>query len=775
MTALILALLLAQEPNAPRTPADPDSTPVTNEDGAAPARVSESGPPDSYADDDTRALVLKARDYRGEAYLALREYSVRASSEMSVGVRALLRDRTIFKCQAAVEVTWRRYAASDVRVLGARYAVPIAGVGPRVPDDIDDCASAGLFDPAADRFAVFGGLVGGGGSDFTLRHPLARGAESHYRYALGDTTRISLPSGLTVTLVELVVKPRRNDADLLSGSLWVDADSYAVVQAFVRPARPADLHRDFAEHIDDEDLDKVPGFLKPIEGEIRYIAIEYGLWEQRWWLPRLIAMEGVARVGRFARFPLAISQRYGPYQVVGDAGAPGPARLDSLRAEAEAYRDSLADLAAHDDDNRDISYAVGTRCNAGPEATCWCANDSCFLVNLDVPDSATLLSSPALPGDLLSDEDPLISEAELDELTDRIASIAPPPWQAPDPRFSALWDGSGLLRYNRVEGLAVGARADLDMGRLQAAGVARLGLAAFEPTAEITLSRSRYRTHAALSGYRRLAPVTRGDRSLGLGNSLNSLLFGRDDGDYFLANGAELILRPPEDIGGSWEVRLFAEGQRRARRETDFSLANTLGGSDFRPNIEADRANQAGASLVLRHSSGADPGRFRWGLEAFGEGSTGTFDFARPSLTLRMTLPLGEDVGLGLEGAAGASLGDLPAQSLWLLGGSASLRGYDGGALRGDAYWRGRAELALDRLPAVRVGADDPASQPAVRFSIFSDFGWAGDRSEWDEGDPLWSAGLGVSALDGLLRFDVARTLRSPIDWRVHMYLDGLL
>jgi hypothetical protein len=40
---------------------------------------------------------------------------------------------------------------------------------------------------------------------------------------------------------------------------------------------------------------------------------------------------------------------------------------------------------------------------------------------------------------------------------------------------------------------------------------------------------------------------------------------------------------------------------------------------------------------------------------------------------------------------------------------------------------------------------------------------------------PLWSAGVGLSALDGLIRFDVARALRSPTDWRVHLYLDALL
>jgi hypothetical protein len=547
------------------------------------------------------------------------------------------------------------------------------------------------------------------------------------------------------------------------------------VQIFVRPVRPADLHRDFQDAIDEDDLDKIPGFLKPIQAEVRYIAVEYGLWEQRWWLPRLIAMEGVGRVGRFARFPLKISQRYGAFDVVGDA-ALEPADLDSLRAFDHAYRDSIAEIIAHAEDHPEAQVAFGTRCNANEGLTCWCPLDECFLVHVEVPsDTAALLASEALPADFLSDEEPLITEAELDDLAERIGDIAPPPWELQKPRLSALWDGPGLLRYNRVEGLAVGARGDMDLGRVQAFGVARVGLASGEPTAEVGLVRERYASHVALTGYRRLAPMALNDRALGFGNSINALLLGRDDGDYFYAAGADLLIRPPDDIGSAWQLRLFAEGQRRARRETDFSLA-TLGDNDFRENLAADRADQFGASLRLRHASGEDPMRFRWGLEGFLEGSTGTFDFARPAATLRATLPLPRGISLGLEGAAGGSVGDVPAQSLWLLGGPSSLRGYDGAARAGDGFWRGRAEVALDRLSLATVSGDDGRTRgSATRFSLFTDVGWAGDRSEWRHGVPLWSAGVGLSALDGLIRFDVARALRSPTDWRVHLYLDALL
>jgi len=41
---------------------------------------------------------------------------------------------------------------------------------------------------------------------------------------------------------------------------------------------------------------------------------------------------------------------------------------------------------------------------------------------------------------------------------------------------------------------------------------------------------------------------------------------------------------------------------------------------------------------------------------------------------------------------------------------------------------------------------------------IFYDLGWAGNRDAWQHpGRPLSGAGVGVSFLDGLFRFDVAK------------------
>jgi hemolysin activation/secretion protein len=111
--------------------------------------------------------------------------------------------------------------------------------------------------------------------------------------------------------------------------------------------------------------------------------------------------------------------------------------------------------------------------------------------------------------------------------------------------------------------------------------------------------------------------------------------------------------------------------------------------------------------------------------------------------------------------AAGAAFGDVPVQSLWYLGGPATMRGYSGNAARGEAFWRGRAEIAR--------------AAPGARIVLFSDAGWAGPRDDVQLDPLLLSAGIGASFLDGLLRLDLAHALREPRGWRFDIHLDGAL
>jgi hemolysin activation/secretion protein len=64
------------------------------------------------------------------------------------------------------------------------------------------------------------------------------------------------------------------------------------------------------------------------------------------------------------------------------------------------------------------------------------------------------------------------------------------------------------------------------------------------------------------------------------------------------------------------------------------------------------------------------------------------------------------------------------------------------------------------------------AASSGVRPAVFADLGWVGDRSKLSEvGRPMSGVGAGVSFLDGLFRFDVARGLYPRKQFRVDLYL----
>ena len=115
---------------------------------------------------------------------------------------------------------------------------------------------------------------------------------------------------------------------------------------------------------------------------------------------------------------------------------------------------------------------------------------------------------------------------------------------------------------------------------------------------------------------------------------------------------------------------------------------------------------------------------------------------------------------VSLTVAGGSSVGEVPPQRYWFLGGSRTVRGHRPGTEAGDAFWLARAEIAHG------LGV--------VRPVLFGDIGWAGDRHDWrSPGRPISGAGVGASVLDGLIRFDLSRGIHPDRGWRADMYLQG--
>ncbi len=315
-----------------------------------------------------------------------------------------------------------------------------------------------------------------------------------------------------------------------------------------------------------------------------------------------------------------------------------------------------------------------------------------------------------------------------------------------------------MTRYNRVEGLSTGVLLEDQLGAgyvATAVGVA-LVLPTLEPNVELSLARTQSQqddpTHRLQST---------GVRSGRLGKSLelqrasmSAFLFGRDEGFYYRASGAEL--QWTSERGARLEWRAFGEEQRTAAQNTNYSW-----GPSFRPNIVAAKGLSTGASVRYLNTHGLSANGLRLFTDVRLEAATGDSTYGRGAADVTVSHGLGERFAAALTVAGGSSVGQVPNQRRWYLGGSQTVRGQQPDtAQSGNAFWLGRAELAQNHT--------------GYRTSLFSDLGWVGDRTKvLDVGRPMSGVGLGWSMFDALLRFDVARGLYPRKQWRLDMYLEA--
>lgn len=232
------------------------------------------------------------------------------------------------------------------------------------------------------------------------------------------------------------------------------------------------------------------------------------------------------------------------------------------------------------------------------------------------------------------------------------------------------------------------------------------------------------------------------------------MLFGRDEGFYYRASGAEL--RWSSARAGRLDWRLFAEQERTAAWRTNYSF-----GPDFNPNIVASTGPYFGGAMRWVGERGIDPRGFRALSDLRLEAATGDSTYGRAALDVTLSHRFAKRLTAALTVAGGTSVGQLPPQRRWFLGGAQTIRGQTPDTTySGNAFWMTRFETGLDRS--------------AYKLLAFGDLGWVGDRSKFTEpGRPMTGVGVGYSILNGLLRFDVARGLYPREQTRVSAYVQS--
>lgn len=701
----------------------------------------------AFSDVRARATLERARAARISDDSALLGYDAKARERASVGMSLtrLGRERLLARYERVFRVQWRRDRGARVQLLAERTTAPVRGM------DVDFSSV-----PAIPYFPGREPLWGGGLArseviDSDIVNPLASGAEAYYTYESGDSLSFRIGGETVISVRELRVRPRVPDWRVSVGSLWFDDATGRLVRAVYRMAEPMNIWEVAAEEDDEKCADEAPrvvcAMMDPMTANVSVVAVEYGLHEGRFWLPRLQTLEGAARVG-IMRVPFKLEQSFSYDEVNGTTDfAPvvimpaDTATGDSaLRAERRAAR--AAPCAPGGSRERTVSRFENT-----------------LAVSVTVPcDSLALARSPELPASPYDSGEEMFSSSELDELKERALGIAAQAGYMRSP--VELRYGLAMTRYNRVEGLSTGIAARQSLGGgYTARAAARIGLADLEPNAEVALARGNGRTELGVGVYRRLAAANDWGDPLAFGNSVSALLLGRDEGFYYRAVGLELT-RGPTDAARGVMSRLFVEHHSDAPTETAFSVARALSGRRFGGNI--DPANGTVAGLALRHvgSRGLDPHGWRLLSDVRLEGAAGTFDYSRAAADVTVSHSLGSRVDGALTLGGGTSGGALPVQRWWFLGGAHTVRGQPIATRTGNSYWLARGE----------IGSSFVLARPV----IFADFGWAGHRADFSApGTPISGAGVGASLLDGLVRVDVAKGIRPTSGVRGYLYLEA--
>jgi hypothetical protein len=712
--------------------------------------VAQEPPPDTFQDAATRGLVERAIRARERSAAGLQSYEATLREHMYVGftARGFRRERGLFEHERVARIRWSADDTRAIQWIAARTAVPIVGIDSRDPErggrarvqggDVEVAVDAGGdgdfpdeaadfldetefpgfdFDPAADRLTF--------GDDWAY-HPLSDGSLVHYRYSLGDTLRVELPSNeRSVVLYEVRVEPRRADFELVAGSLWIDSASAALVRATYRPARPWSLRVD-----DPRGARDVPGFVGPVEAEIRYITIESSLQELQYWLPRRFAFEGEGRTGGLfgLRVPVTMEWSVGGY-VVNEPPFDIPVDGDL----PEGWQREVT--VETGDDGNETSYTI------------------------IVPTSAELLRSPELSEDFGRRSPGTFTADELDDLAGKLDGLIPT-YQRFRPRLAwGLEDGQ--LRYNRVEGLSVGTSAAIPLApELFLDLSARIGSGDREPNLAGGLRWGPDWSQWSMEGYYGLESMNDADDPFDLTSSFMNVALGTDRGEYYRVTGVSLG-RSARGTNVTTDVSGFIERHGAVERTTDFSIRRMFAEEDTAIlALPADALNVQGGRLRLDWFAGTDPGGFVFTGGAGAEIGVGGAEYRRAQARLSVSRPLFLGLATALEAAAGTSWGTLPLQRSYFLGGASTLRGFDANERFGPTFWRARGELAT--------------AFAGARVAAFSDLGWVGEREDFRLDHPLIGVGLGASLLDGIARIDVARGIRGSKRWKAYLYLDGL-
>ena len=404
----------------------------------------------------------------------------------------------------------------------------------------------------------------------------------------------------------------------------------------------------------------------------------------------------------------------------------------------------------------------------------------CYQVNIGIPPSyfagpEIVLGMPAeraafkFPGKILDSLPPdvrTVSDQDVRRVQEEARALVRAQSLARPRRLMlSATSASDLVRFNRVEGLALGTGLDRRVGGgAVLAGAARYGFSdhTWKGRASVGV-RGGNGASASLFAERQYADVSDEAETSRALSSIAAQEFGSDFTDPYDVRGAGLTTRLP--LGNLW-LGFDAAYERHAPLSIHASPAT----GQFEPTTPAERLRERKLTLSLNRPMSLTFG----GWEAAGRISgTGIFYrpdadirnrfLFRPLLSLDLEKPLGKNrIVLRTLGASAITDAQVPAQHLVYLGGPTTGPGYEFHQFAGKAGLSQRLELRTHlpffAIPLGRYGKvpGELTLAPYVNtLSISQPAAFKTYNAGW-----FPSVGVGVISFFDIIRIDVARGLR---------------
>jgi hypothetical protein len=327
---------------------------------------------------------------------------------------------------------------------------------------------------------------------------------------------------------------------------------------------------------------------------------------------------------------------------------------------------------------------------------------------------------------------------------------------------------SDFVRFNRVEGLAIGGGLARRMGSgVAVAARGRWGFDDEEAKGRVALSLTRANgTSLELAAYRDHRNAGDIDEVSALRNSFAAQEFGSDYTDPFDARGIALRTQLGQRFGVAWSLVGAVE------RQAPLSVHATPAFGRFEATIPALEADVTEIALAVDRALTPVGSKWRIGgraeLRGFRvnpvDGPLARVDVVRGFADLRIERPIGDNrlVLRSTIGAVDAGKNDVPPQHLVYLGGPTSAPGYRYHGLAGEFGFGQRIEWRSPvPFPALRLGRFGTAPASAT-LAPFLHLAYIDQPVTPRRSDNGWypAAGIGALFLFDLLRVDVARGLR---------------